>query len=110
MESGFSLNPKQYFFPETKLPLVGIKLYQGDAYFYDATLMKMIAELMSALSAFPCNVHMLTAAARPSKSSTSTSPLAYRRPRHRFGRTGADRIRRKPDAGRQHRLSLPGNG
>ena len=58
---GVFTNPKQYFFPETKLPLVGIKLYQGDAYFYDATLMKMIAELMSALSAFPCNVHMLTA-------------------------------------------------
>ncbi len=59
---GTFTNPKQYFFAENaKLPLIGIKLYRGDTFYYDVTLMKMIGELMSALTALPCNVHMMTA-------------------------------------------------
>lgn len=59
---GVFTNPRSYFFPGSgALPLIGIKLSRGDAYYYDTTLMKMVAELMTALSQFPCNVHMLTA-------------------------------------------------
>lgn len=59
---GVFTNPTGYFFPGSDaLPLIGIKFNRGDAYYYDTTLMKMIAELMTALANYPCNVHMLTA-------------------------------------------------
>lgn len=54
-------NPKQYFFPNKRvMPLIGIKIARGDAFYYGDQIMKILAELTAQCSRIPCNIRLLT--------------------------------------------------